>query len=224
MGFFRVITSSEARIDTKATPKKINHWNKVPIFSTIGSTPYYHDPVSLTGSASFEDRFAQGKAESFPSRLKSPADRRSARLSLSIIMDYISFVLKASPCPGARGLSGPPPIHRSFPKRWRRPGRPPHRTRKRYTARHPVHRQRGYRLPSSSSAVSIVDALGRADDHAEAAGHTLGLSPFVLLKILDSPPPLARRDLLFRILSRDRFGETSAQGEGQTFEHRNNHR
>ena len=56
-----------------------------------------------------------------------------------------------------------------------------------------------------------VDALRRTDDHAEAAGDTLGLPTLILLKILNAPPTFRRRNFLFRILDGDGLGEKSAQ-------------
>jgi hypothetical protein len=54
-----------------------------------------------------------------------------------------------------------------------------------------------------------IDALRRTDSHTESTGHTFGLSPFILLKILNPPPTRSWRDLLFWILGCDRSGEES---------------
>ena len=35
MGFFRVMTRREVRMEVKATPRKISHWNKFITFSAI---------------------------------------------------------------------------------------------------------------------------------------------------------------------------------------------
>jgi hypothetical protein len=54
-----------------------------------------------------------------------------------------------------------------------------------------------------------IDALRGADSHTKAAGHTLGFSTLILLKILNPPPTFRRRHFFLRILNRDGFREES---------------